>query len=390
MMKAIEEGRNVFITGSAGTGKSFLLNELRNKYDITVTASTGAAAVNVSGTTIHSFSGAGIGDRPAQDLVYRLRNDKREAILACKMLAIDEISMLSAEMFDLVDEMFRIVRRNNSPFGGIQIIAIGDFLQLPPVAKDGECRFAFESPAWEKASFYTVLLDKAYRQTDTRFLAALNDIREGKQVDISSCVKPDKDAIRLYALNRLADSHNLAELRKLKTAQYYYLGTDYGDPAGIAMIDKHSPVPKELFLRTGARVMLLLNKEIDLGLINGSMGTVEELLPGAVTVKFDNGIKYTVMQEVVSRIVVNKQEIARREQIPLRLAWAVSIHKAQGLTLDRVYIDCQGMFEAGQVYVALSRVRGMEGLTLVNFDPQMIRANEKAVKFYRKLVDKQE
>jgi len=376
--------RNVFITGSAGTGKSFLLNQLREKYDLTVTASTGAAAVNVSGTTIHSFSGVGIGDKPAQALYYQMRQGKRDAIQTCKMLAIDEISMLSAEMLDLIDAVFKLVRKSEEPFGGIQVIVIGDFLQLPPVSKDGNCRFAFESLAWEQAQFKVILLDKIYRQTDASFLDVLNNIRVGNPVEISSNTTPGNDTIRLYSVNSLADSYNLQKLRELKTPNFFYAAYDSGDAKGIALIDKHSLAPKELYLRVGARVMLLINK-FDFGLVNGSMGTVVNLTPGEATVRFDDGGTISLGAEVASRVVVNKEEIARRTQIPLRLAWAISIHKSQGMTLDKVFIDCQGIFESGQVYVALSRVRKKEGLTLVNFRPEMVKANMKAVEFYRKL-----
>ncbi len=383
ILDLIKAKRNIFITGSAGTGKSYILNQLRQAFpEMDVTASTGAAAVNVSGTTIHSFSGIGIGDRPAEEVYYHMSPDTREKIRSCTMLAIDEISMLSADMFELIDEVFKFTRGNKLPFGGIQLIVVGDFLQLPPVSKDEiEVRFAFESKIWD---FETVLLNKVYRQTDAEFLAALSTIRIGEPADIQS-YKVDDKAIRLFALNRLADAYNFDKLRALKTPSRYFEAFDSGDGKAISLIYKNCLAPKELYLKVGARVMLLINKEIALGLINGSTGEVISIGENSVEVKFDNGVTMSFGPEIVARIVVDKEEIARRIQVPFRLAWAISIHKSQGLTLDKVHIDCEGIFESGQAYVALSRVKTKEGLSVVNFRPELIMANQKAVEFYKAL-----
>ncbi len=379
IVNLIKQGKNIFITGSAGTGKSYILNQLRNDFpNMVITASTGAAAINVSGTTIHSYAGIGIGDRPADDIAWSLRQDTRRNILYCSLLAIDEISMLSAETLDLIDEVFQIVRQSKLPFGGIQVIVIGDFLQLPPVGE--EAHFAFESKAW---NFETVLLEKVYRQNDAEFLASLAKIRFGESAEIPS-YPVDPHAIRLFALNRLADAYNLDKLRALTTKQQYYEAYDSGDPKGISTIYKNCLAPKDLYLKVGARVMLLVNK-LDMGLVNGSIGEVINA-EDEVEVRFDNGIVETFGKEIVARIMIDKVEIARRIQIPFRLAWGISIHKSQGLTLDKVYIDAQGIFECGQAYVALSRVRTKEGLSIVNLRPELIMANSKAVEFYKRRI----
>jgi len=249
----ITSHRNVFITGQAGTGKSYLLGQLCEAFpDMVITASTGAAAINVSGTTIHSFSGIGIGDRPAEELIWRMRPETRERISACTLLAIDEISMLSAESLDLIDEVFRKVKRCNSVFGGIQVIVIGDFLQLPPVSKDDEeAHFAFEGKAWEAADFAFVYLKKVYRQTDAEFLADLGNIRIGKAVDIPSA-KTDDNAIRLYALNRLADAYNFDKLRAIKAPSRYFEAYDSGESKAISMIYRNCLAPKDLYLKEGS------------------------------------------------------------------------------------------------------------------------------------------
>jgi len=382
----IDSGRNIFITGSAGTGKSYILNQLREDFDMDVTASTGMAAINVSGTTIHSFSGIGIGERSADEVYWRIRSETRDRIRNCKLLAIDEISMLSAEILDLIDAVFKLIRGNKNPFGGIQLIVIGDFLQLPPVAKDEQlpANFAFESNVWTEANFETVLLEKVYRQTDKEFLAALGNIRIGKAMDIQG-YKTDEHAIRLFALNRLADAYNFDKLRAINKPTRYFEAIDSGEGKAISLIYKNCLAPKDLYLKIGARVMLLINKEIDLGLINGSTGEVINITEGGVEVKFDNGVTLSFGPEICARIIVDKIEVARRIQIPLRLAWAISIHKSQGMTLDKMHVDCEGIFECGQAYVALSRVRSKEGLSVVNLRPELIMANEKAVKFYQQL-----
>jgi ATP-dependent DNA helicase PIF1 len=390
----IASGRNIFITGSAGTGKSYILNQLRQEFpDMDITASTGMAAINVSGTTIHSFAGIGIGDRPAEDLYWKMRTETRNRIRSCKMLAIDEISMLSAETLKLIDEVFKLTRGNKLSFGGIQLIVIGDFLQLPPVARDAagneaETHFAFESRAWAAANFETVLLEKVYRQTDQEFLAKLSDIRIGQYSDIKSYPTDDK-AIRLFALNRLADAYNFEKLRAIKAPSRYFEAIDCGEGKAISMIYRNCLAPKDLYLKVGARVMFLINKEIESGLINGSTGEVISIgssdSQGEVTVKFDNGVTMSFGPEIVARVIVDKEEVARRIQVPLRLAWAISIHKSQGMTLDKVHINAEGIFECGQAYVALSRVRTKEGLSVVNMQPEYVMANQKAVEFYKSL-----
>ena len=380
----IDSNRNIFITGSAGTGKSYILNQLRQNFDMDVTASTGMAAINVSGTTIHSFAGVGIGDHAAEEYYWRMRPDTRDRIKKCTRLAIDEISMLSAEMLDLIDAVFKLVKNNKLSFGGVQLIVIGDFLQLPPVSKDeaSPASFAFESQAWIDAEFETVFLEKVYRQTDKQFLAELSNIRIGNPGNIQSYPTSDK-ATRLFALNRLADAYNYEKLRALKTPSKYFEAVDSGEGKAISLIYKNCLAPKDLYLKVGARVMLLVNK-IDYGLINGSTGEATQC-DDEVEVRFDNGVTMSFGPEIVARVIVDKVELARRTQIPLRLAWAISIHKAQGMTLDQVHVDCEGIFECGQAYVALSRVKTKEGLSIVNIKPEHIMANQKAVEFYEKL-----
>ncbi len=387
----INSKNNIFITGAAGTGKSYILNQLQQDYnDLVVTASTGVAAINVKGFTIHSFSGIGYGTKTAEQTAYSMSQKQKNRIIYCTRLAIDEISMLSAETFDLINDVFKIVRRNDLPFGGIQLIVVGDFLQLPPVSKNREVKFAFESDSWKEAKFNIIHLEKQYRQEDAAFLAELNKIRLGENVDMNN-TNDNSEAIHLFPLNNPADTYNKKKLAEIKNKLHHFEADDQGNEFSIEKLDKDCLVPKNLYLKIGARVMLLINKYIDMGLINGSIGTVTEIYDSIVTIKFDNGITQNVTYEPVAKIVDRnsklKEEVvlASRSQIPLRLAYAISVHKAQGLTLNKAYIDFAGTFECGQVYVALSRVRSKEGLSVKNLNHNMIKANQKAVQFYKEL-----
>lgn len=389
ILSLIKSGKNVFITGQAGTGKSYYLTQLQQDLpDLVVTASTGVAAINVSGTTIHSFSGIGIGDRSAKQIAYSMYTEQRIRLNYCKCLAIDEISMLSADTLDLINDVFKTIRRNDKPFGGIQLIVIGDFLQLPPVEKNGkEPRFAFESDSWQESDFKIINLEEQFRQKDPAFLADLNKIRFGESIEIIA-TSNHEDALHLFALNRPADEYNQLKLQSIKSPIHHFEARDIGSIYHINSIDKNCLVPKNLYLKVGARVMLLINKYIGLGLINGSIGNVTKIEGRSVTVNFDNGSELDLGYETVAKIMDDKVELASRSQIPLRLAYAISIHKSQSLSLDKVCIDFEGTFESGQAYVALSRVRSKSGLSVKNLRPNLIKANKKAVEFYKKMSTK--
>jgi ATP-dependent DNA helicase PIF1 len=382
----METGQNIFITGSAGTGKSYNLKLLRDDfYDLEVTASTGVAAVNVGGTTIHHYAGIGLGDKPIDMIINRMHPDTTMRIKYCGMLAIDEISMLSAETFTLINEVFKRVRQSDAPFGGMQLIVIGDFLQLPPVSRGEDIKnFAFTSKAWEEAGFHTIKLEKCYRQKDIAFLDILKRIRNGDQVDLGPFINGvyNEKNIHLFAVNKLADDFNFERLRRIKNKQHYFKAKDSGSPEGIEMIQKWARASQDLFLKVDTRVMLLNNKDVESGLVNGAVGTVLEINGDSVTVQFDNKIVCNISYEKVDSISKKHVEIASREQIPLMLAYAITIHKSQGMTLKNVHIDGRGIFEYGQAYVAFSRVESPQGLHVKYFNPGTIKAHPKAVQFY--------
>lgn len=386
---AIKNGRNIFITGSAGTGKSYILGKLREEFDLEVTATTGAAAVNVSGTTIHSFAGLGIGDMEAQDLIYRMKQENIMRVKYCRILAVDEISMFDRHMMNLLNDMLKLIKQSQEPFGGMQMIFIGDFLQLPPVCEKGNYEFAFESEAWAEANLQYFLLEKVYRQNDINFLDILARARNGGMTfeDMQKLSKwcEDQNAVHLFARNKDADSHNFDMLRKIPGRNYIYTAQDYGNQKGIDQLAKHSLVPQELFVKIGARVMCLYNLDIEAGIVNGAMGTVKSAYDDSVDVLFDNGVERSVSRMRHPEIRVNKEVIAWREQLPLRLSWAISIHKSQGMTLNKVKIDMAGIFEYGQAYVALSRATTIDNLFVRNLKGDMVKAHPKAVEFIKGL-----
>jgi len=392
IIQAIHEGRNVFVTGQAGTGKSFILNRLRSEIPyMVVTASTGAAAVNVGGTTIHSFSGIGIGTKPASVIASNMWPQKIDEIIGCQILAIDEISMLSGKLFNLINKVFKYVRNDDRPFGGVKLVCIGDFLQLPPVSRDTQEKFAFESESWDECGFINIVLEKIYRQNDINILEILGRARFGKMTEHDERIlnnpqqDHDEDIIRLFARNKPAQQFNDAKLNQLPGKRYFFKADDYGSPKHIESLNKYSLCPQHLFLKLEARVMLLINKDVSNGLINGSLGHVVELNNQFVTVQFDNGAEMNFQKEVVCKIEKGEQTLAHREQIPLRLAWAISIHKSQGMTLEKVKIDMGGIFEYGQGYVALSRAKSLTGLYVQNLRYKEVIAHPKAIEFMERI-----
>ncbi|XP_055359820.1 ATP-dependent DNA helicase PIF1 isoform X2 [Betta splendens] len=401
VLSAVLSGKNVFFTGSAGTGKSFLLKRIVGSLppkSTFATASTGVAACHIGGTTLHNFAGIGSGSAPLEQCIELAQ---RPGVLphwtSCRHLIIDEVSMVEAQFFDKLESVARSVRRSTEPFGGIQLIVCGDFLQLPPVAKGKEkARFCFQARSWRKVIQVNMELTEVRRQTEQSFISLLQAVRLGRVTEDvtaklmgSAYHNIERDGILATRLCTHKDDVELTndnKLQQLPGAVRVFEALD-SDPALVKTIDSHSPVSRLLQLKVGAQVMLTKNLDVSRGLVNGARGVVvafETEKHGLPRVRFLCGVTEVLKPE---RWVFKSGGGIHlsRQQLPLKLAWAISIHKSQGMTLDCVEISLARVFESGQAYVALSRARSLEGLRVMDFDPRVVRADPDVLLYYKRL-----
>ncbi|XP_017891849.1 ATP-dependent DNA helicase PIF1 [Ceratina calcarata] len=394
IVDAVLSGKNIFFTGSAGTGKSFLLRRIISALppDVTMaTASTGVAACHIGGITLHQFAGIGLGTANL-DRCYQMASRKASLWRKTKHLIIDEISMIDADYFDKVEAVARHIRRNDRPFGGIQLILCGDFFQLPPVSKDNTAKFCFQSSVWDKCVHFNYELRIVHRQTDSEFIKILNSIRIGRVTDeIAETLKATAKqkiegngilATRLCSHVNEAEDINEFQLNELKGESKVFTAQD-SDPSMTVTMNQQLTVPDKLVLKVGAQVMLLKNINISNGLVNGARGVVIKFDQSVPVIQFKSGIQYHAKLEKWS-IKTNLGTIVHRKQIPLKLAWAFSIHKSQGLTLDCVEMCLSRVFNAGQSYVALSRAQSLQSLRVLDFNSQQVWAHTDVLTFYKK------
>lgn len=405
IIEAVRSKHNVCITGAAGTGKSFILKMIKDHFPFThLTASTGVASVNIGGVTIHSWAGIGRANLPAEEIVRFINSGPgtkiRRQIKKAKLLAIDEISMISASVFNLLNQVLKQVRENDQAFGGIQLVILGDFFQLPPVSKDREIDFCFESEAWHEGNFKVFELAEIFRQSDLRFIQLLNNIRHAalNQEDIALLNQrslPPEEGITptlLVTHNYQADQINYKMLfDSLKhEIEHKYIMQASGKESQIETLKRNCLAPEELILKKGAQVMMLKNTLQKHGIINGSIGTIIDFSNNDLPiVKFRNGDTHTISKEEWNIEIFNENTkeveiIATVKQIPLALAWAITIHKSQGMTLDHVLCDLSKVFAEGQAYVALSRVRSLSGLYIKGLKASLLKTNPKVLAFYNK------
>jgi len=398
--ESYKNNENIFISGYAGTGKSYLIKNIyddaiKNGKKIQITAMTGCAAVLLGNAkTLHSWASIGIGNAPIEKLIANIRKyNKTENWTKLDILVIDEISMMSKALFELLDAIGKKMRKNQKVFGGIQLICCGDFHQLPPV----ENEFCFESPLWDKTFIKQVVFKENFRQKgDLEYQTVLNEIREG-QVSPESCKlliecskKEITDEIKptvLYPTKKFADQINQFELMTIDEEQHIYLKAFTPDVNGGPIKDElekqKGMYEDKLILKVGSQVMCIANISQDEGIVNGSQGIIIGFVNGYPEVKF----KHITRVIQPHKWINDKYEDYGISQIPLILSWAITIHKAQGITLDNAMINIgSSVFEYGQAYVALSRLTSREGLYIKSLDIAKIRANPKVIDFYKKIL----
>uniref|UniRef100_A0A8C3TNQ6 ATP-dependent DNA helicase PIF1 n=1 Tax=Catharus ustulatus TaxID=91951 RepID=A0A8C3TNQ6_CATUS len=401
VLGAVRSGKSIFFTGSAGTGKSFLLKRIVGSLPPNVTyatASTGVAACHIGGTTLHAFAGIGSGKAPLEQCIQLAeRPGVRQHWLACQHLIIDEISMVDGKFFDKLEAVARAVRKQDEPFGGIQLIICGDFLQLPPVCKaNEETKFCFQAKSWRKCIHINMELTEVRRQTDKTFVSLLSAIRLGRcteevtrQLMQTAAHRSERDGIvatRLCTHKDDVEVTNERRLHQLPGEVHVFEALD-SDPMLVKLIDAQCPVGGRVELKLGAQVMLAKNLDVSQGLVNGARGVVvgfESEQKGLPKVRFLCGVTQLIKME--KWIIKGPSGVhLSRQQLPLKLAWAISIHKSQGMSLDCVEISLSRVFESGQAYVALSRARSLAGLRVLDFDPKVVRADPAVLQFYRQL-----
>ncbi|KAA8909221.1 hypothetical protein TRICI_004611 [Trichomonascus ciferrii] len=472
----VVKGMSLFYTGAAGTGKSYLLHsiigKLRAKYGdkaVAVCAPTGLAAINIRGETIHKWAGIGLGREDNKALAQKVRGNKKskDRWLSCRTLVIDEVSMLSAELFDKLNFIAKHIRQDSSPFGGIQLVLTGDFFQLPPIVdRSSASPYVFKAKSWAEAIQHKVVMTQVFRQqSDTKFIDLLNQLRLNQITDegerqykaLAREISNDDgiEPTQLFSRNHEVDSANRRRMDALGGPKFTYVANDYDENPANRSIYQSMIAPPTLELKLNAQVMLVKNQE-DGGLVNGSRGFVKSFCTPLLELKLMDFLKdsherleafnelicagfdeskvkpqtrkllseHSFLKEAQSQYCrrnptqedyewyplvefktpdggkttklvrrektthtdpQTKRTIAERIQVHLLPAWALSIHKAQGQTLDKVKVDVTSAFEKGQVYVAISRARTLDTLQVVGFDRSKVYVAREVVDFYKEL-----
>ena len=391
----LHSGKNVFLTGPAGSGKTYVLNRFikearkADKY-VSVTASTGLAATHLGGTTIHSWSGIGIKDSLPHDFIAKLPKNRKKIIQKTDILVIDEISMLHDFRLDMIDEICRFVREKPlEPFGGIQVVMSGDFFQLPPINRHDSRQggFVVNSNAWSELKPTICYLTEQFRQDDQALSDILDAIRSGSvgqdHLDVlynRGEVQPDdlENLTEIYTVNVDVDRLNESRLNKIDEQEYTYVRHEEGAKGSIDSLGRSILAPKVLKLRRGALVMAIKNSP-NRDYVNGSIGTVVDFAPYSdkPVIRFRNG-KKVVMDKEEWKLSDGEEVRATISQIPLRLAWAITVHKSQGMTLDSARMNLSRAFVEGMGYVALSRVKNVNSLYLTGLNDMALRVSEEA------------
>ena len=387
-------GRSALLTGAAGTGKTHLLNTFiaqarKRGKKVSVTATTGLAATHLGGNTIHSWSGIGVSDHLPNNFFERLSKTRRDVISKTDVLIIDEISMLHDFRLDMIDKVLRTVRENDQPFGGIQLVMSGDFFQLPPVNRPNEQGggFVVYSDAWQELRPAVLYLERQYRQNDEQLLEILTALRTGdvrrRHVEAllarTKIEPPDGDITELHTVNVDVDDINIQKLAELPGEERSYQQTTTGSKIYVENLQRSVLAPENLVIKLGALVMAVKNSPQKL-YANGSIGTVVDFEPLTEypVVEFRDGRRVTMVPDVWE-LRDGERKRASISQVPLRLAWAITVHKSQGMTLDAAKIDLRKAFVEGMGYVALSRVRDLDNLYLYGINRRALEVSPDAL-----------
>ncbi|RED99464.1 helix-turn-helix domain-containing protein [Marinoscillum furvescens] len=395
----LKSGENVYLTGSAGTGKTYLLNQyieyLRTReVPLAVTASTGIAATHIGGQTIHSWSGIGIRDSIGPKDLEKIALNKQTVsrLTSVKVLIIDEISMLSGKVLMGISTILKHFRKSQEAFGGVQVVITGDFFQLPPVSREplsNREKFAFMAPVWVEARLKICYLTTQYRQGRDALSIILSEIRSQDVTDdsldrIREKLEEDnsnEQALKLYTHNADVDAMNAQKLKENPNRLKTFYAETKGQSKLVEGLKSSVLAAPIVELKQDARVMFVKNNP-EKGYFNGTIGTVVgyDTEEGYPLVKLEND--RTIVARPEEWTVTDEKEtiLASLKQVPLRLAWAITVHKSQGMTLDHAEMDLSKTFEAGQGYVALSRLKSWDGLSLLGINPSSLRLDTLAVK----------
>jgi len=400
----MKTGVNIYLTGNAGSGKTYLLNKYiqylqMHDIQVAVTASTGIAATHMNGMTIHSWSGIGIknflGERELDQLEEKKYLWKR--FEKARVLIIDEVSMLHGSQLDMIEKVCRRFKRNDKPFGGLQLILSGDFFQLPPINKvnnENESGMVFNSASWQIMNPAICYLEEQHRQEDEILTDILNTIRSNDmgekhyellQSRIGAKLKDNIKPTKLYTHNVNVDEINNIELSQIQSDERISNMTSNGPENLVEILKKSCIAHEQLRLKIGAEVMCIKNN-FEEGYVNGSRGKVIDFVKenGNPIIELYNGKKIILKPEMWA-IEEDGRVKASVSQIPLRLAWAITIHKSQGMSLDNAQIDLSRSFSYGMGYVALSRVRTLAGISLVGFNSESLQVDPNVLEFDLKL-----
>lgn len=393
----LKSGQNVYLTGSAGTGKTYLINQyveyLRlREVPLAITASTGIAATHIGGQTIHSWSGIGIKDQIALADLERISKNKqtKDRLENAQVLIIDEISMLAGKLLTGISEILKHFKKSDRAFGGIQIILSGDFFQLPPVSRDrltNREKFAFMAPVWVEAGLKVCYLTQQFRQGEDVLTNLLTEIRnQDISEDSSNLIQdklreemPNSEILKLYTHNADVDEMNQKRLEENPNSPKMFTAMTSGKPNIVESLRQTVLAAPQIELKLGAKVMFVRNNP-EKGYYNGTIGTIEDfdVEEGWPKVKLHTGRRIICLPEEWTVVDEKETILASYKQIPLRLAWAITVHKSQGMTLDAAEMDLSKTFETGQGYVALSRLKDWKGLYLRGMNNRALAVDDLA------------